>query len=299
MNLQYHRAGFACQVDLASAGADALHLLRACGHATQIAVPGGWASLAIALEGEEDLRSRDAEWRLRRGEALVWPDGSLRMSRRSTGSSLLLCGPVPAWRRSLGPQHDLADAMMPYQRSSPRPLLRMLVHMTRLASHGRTREAHALLAPLCAVVIEHQADLQARLQRCAGRTLQRRRQTLRRLLRVRHLVWADAGARLDVARLADSANYSACHLIRVHREAFGETPTEYASRLRLQRAWQAVCTTPSPVCEISEALGFESQSAFCRAFKKAFGMTTGQARAGAGDPRAARGCAAFETRQAA
>src|SRR3546814_3301561 len=58
----------------------------------------------------------------------------------------------------------------------------------------------------------------------------------------------------------------------------GETPFEYSARLRLQHAWSLVRDTKTSICEISEALGFESQSAFCRSFKKTFGCTTTQAR---------------------
>ena len=62
------------------------------------------------------------------------------------------------------------------------------------------------------------------------------------------------------------------------RDVFGETPAEYAGRLRAERAWQLVRDTHMPVCEITEALGFESQSAFCRAFKSRFGATTTEVR---------------------
>ncbi len=36
--------------------------------------------------------------------------------------------------------------------------------------------------------------------------------------------------------------------------------------------------TALSIGEISQSLGFDSESAFCRAFKQAFGLTTGQAR---------------------
>ena len=62
------------------------------------------------------------------------------------------------------------------------------------------------------------------------------------------------------------------------RAIFDETPFEYATRLRAERAWQLVRDTRMPVCEITEAVGFESQSAFCRAFKSIYGMTTSEAR---------------------
>ena len=85
--------------------------------------------------------------------------------------------------------------------------------------------------------------------------------------------------RLELDDLARFANYSPHHLIRMYRKVFGETPAEQASRLRTRRAWELVRTTSLPVCEITEMVGFESQSAFCRAFKHSFGMTTSQARA--------------------
>jgi AraC family transcriptional regulator len=77
---------------------------------------------------------------------------------------------------------------------------------------------------------------------------------------------------------------------------FGETPFEYAARLRFDRAWRLVRDTRMPVCDITEALGFESQSAFCRAFKHAFGVTTTQARErhAAGSGRATDAMGRFE-----
>ncbi|MGH8076662.1 MAG: helix-turn-helix transcriptional regulator, partial [Lysobacter sp.] len=68
------------------------------------------------------------------------------------------------------------------------------------------------------------------------------------------------------------------HLIRIYRDVFDETPSDYAMRLRSERAWHLVLHTALPVGEITEALGFESQSAFCRAFKHTFGLTATEAR---------------------
>jgi transcriptional regulator GlxA family with amidase domain len=64
----------------------------------------------------------------------------------------------------------------------------------------------------------------------------------------------------------------------MYRDVFGETPSEHAQRLRMLRAWTLVRDTRLPICEITEALGFESQSSFCRAFRQAYGTTTGDVR---------------------
>src|SRR3546814_15410829 len=99
-----------------------------------------------------------------------------------------------------------------------------------------------------------------------------------RLLRVRHLIESSGDERSDLARLARSANYSPWHLIRVHRDVFGETLSEYAARLRLQHAWSLVRDTKTSIREISAELGLWSPSALCLSFKKTLGCTTTQAR---------------------
>ena len=97
----------------------------------------------------------------------------------------------------------------------------------------------------------------------------------------------DDDAAIDVSWLAARAHYSPGHLIRLHRAVFGETPSDYFTRLRHARAWELVRETDMPVATITHRLGFESQSAFCRAFKHAFGMTATQARRGETDACAA------------
>ncbi|MEP6633143.1 MAG: helix-turn-helix transcriptional regulator [Luteimonas sp.] len=119
------------------------------------------------------------------------------------------------------------------------------------------------------------------LARCSGRTAQRKQHTLLRLLRVRHLIASNPSSRFDLLHLSRIADYSPWHLTRTYREVFGETPAEQAARIRLARAVELVHTGVLSVREITEALGFESESTFCRYFKKAHGLTTTQARVAA------------------
>ena len=139
-------------------------------------------------------------------------------------------------------------------------------------------DPEALLAALVDALVERQRDLHSLLGRCAGRSLARQQQTLLRLLRVRHAIECNPDVRLDLEQLASTARYSPCHLIRVHRAVFGQTPSEYAADLRARQAWEMVSRSRLLICEITEMLGFESQSAFCRAFKNAFGRTTSEVR---------------------
>ncbi|NUO75572.1 MAG: helix-turn-helix transcriptional regulator [Lysobacter sp.] len=283
MNLRYHPLRFAENLDLSTRGSDELHLVRACARGAQLELPAQWISFCLPLSGRLRCEGQDSSWEIEAGHAQIWREGPLRCSARQACGWLALVGSQAAWARYLrGPAGDerVGDGgadLFPWEGVAGRDLRRLTVRLAR-----RTRDVEddiePLLEALCAALLDQQRDLHQRLQRCSGRTLRRRQQTLLRLLRVQHLIRRHPDARLDLARLARSASYSPCHLIRIYRDVFDETPTEYAARLRSDRAWRMVRETRMPVCEITEALGFESQSAFCRAFKHSFGLTATEAR---------------------
>ena len=261
---------------------DALHAIHASGRGSRLSLPAGWLVACVPISGCLQLQTSAGEWSLPARRMQVWRDAPLRIDSPSAGGWLGLAGPLRAWERHVRPTHGrgAAPCILPLQRDCPRALRRLLVRLVRVArGHAATKADPAMLADaLCSLLLDQQRDLDERLQRCSGRTLQRRQQTLLRLLRVRHLIEIHDDGRPDLAMLARSANYSPWHLMRIHREVFGQTPSEYAAQLRLQRAWSLVSDTQLPICEITEVLGFESQSSFCRAFKNAYGSTAGQVR---------------------
>lgn len=276
--MRYRELRFAEQLDLESDRDDLLHLVYAPGRDSRLRIPAGWVSLCVPLAGRLQLESPDGDWALSAGRMQVWRDESLKVDGHSRGRWLVLAGPQATWSRHVRALQGTHQVVYPRGGDCPSKLLRVLV---RLARHGRgsmPADPDVLVEAACLALIEQQRDLHARLRHCSGRTAQRRQQTLLRLLRVRHLIEINDGRKPDLARLARCAHYSPWHLIRMYREVFGETPSEFATRLRLERARRMVRDTSMPVCEITEALGFESQSAFCRAFKNAFGMTATELR---------------------
>ncbi len=250
-----------------------------------VRLPRDWISLLLPLRGDLQLQGSDCQWLLRNGQAQLWCGGPL--SAQATRDSLWLClaGHPTAWLRHFGNAQALHEPL-PWQHAAPRLLRRQLVHLARGLRDGLVPESgqSPIDEALATLLGDQQQAIAARLPRCRGRNKSHRRQTLLRLLHVRHLVRChveaddESEAAIDLAWLADRAHYSSGHLIRVHREVFGETPSEYLARLRSARAWRLVRETAMPVGEITQALGFESQSAFCRAFKHTFGMTATQAR---------------------
>ncbi|WP_313440126.1 AraC family transcriptional regulator [Novosphingobium sp.] len=64
-------------------------------------------------------------------------------------------------------------------------------------------------------------------------------------------------------------------------ERFGMSPCSYRKKLRLRRAAELVVATNLSVFEVSQEVGFSSQSSFARAFKDEFGETPRSYRAAA------------------
>lgn len=273
-----HRPRFAQALDLGTQESRALHVVRAEARGVQVQVPAGWTSVWIALSGTPRFDAAWSDWELGQGQLMTWTDGVIRASNPCPAWWLLLAAPTSHWSGFRGdPRMAHALDLVPWQAECPREIRRAIVRLARSTSGDP--DPTTLVGMLDAMLHEQQqATVQRWLSNCSGRTLQRKQQSLVRLLRVRRIVQSNLESRLDLASLAEFANYSPHHLIRVYRNVFDETPTEYAMRLRTQRAWTLVRDTRMPICEITDLLGFESQSAFCRAFKHAFGMTTGQAR---------------------
>lgn len=274
-----HRLRFAQTLDLGASGEPCLHIVRADGRGPQLRIPAGWTSVWMVLAGTPEADAGWSTWRLEPGQMLAWTDGALTMTARGSCWWLAVVAPTSAWSQRHGAARGgPGTQLMPWQAKCPGELRRILVRMAR-DNRVAGNPAGDLFGLLPDLLREQQRScVQSWLSRSSGRTLQRKQQSLLRLLRVRRIVRSQPEARLDLASLAGYANYSPHHLIRVYRNVFGETPAEYALRLRTRRAWRLVRDTRLPICEITEMLGFESQSAFCRSFKQSFGMTTGQAR---------------------
>lgn len=84
-------------------------------------------------------------------------------------------------------------------------------------------------------------------------------------------------ARLDedisLAAVARAAGISQWHFQRIFKALTGETLKTYIRARRLAGALDRLLTTRLRVLDIALLAGFDSQEAFARAFKKAFGMT--------------------------
>ncbi len=104
-----------------------------------------------------------------------------------------------------------------------------------------------------------------------------RAELLRRLVRAEaYLLEAGACPTLDGA--AKAAALSPFHLIRLFQVVFGATPLAYAAGQRLDIARESLLKSGAAIERIAGEAGYDSRTAFDRAFAKRFGRTPGAVR---------------------
>ena len=155
--------------------------------------------------------------------------------------------------------------------------------LTRLRDEARTDApsgetlselALALLGDVAALAFERRAML-TRLPSLRRTT---REELLRRIARAEsYLMQTRDGATLEGA--AGAAALSPFHLIRVFRAVHGETPLAWGAGRRLEAARDGLILTGDTIEDIARGAGYESRTAFDRAFRRRFGVTPGAVRA--------------------
>ncbi|MGW1892023.1 helix-turn-helix transcriptional regulator [Streptomyces sp. NPDC002004] len=88
--------------------------------------------------------------------------------------------------------------------------------------------------------------------------------------------WAEPD--LDLDAVAAHAGYSRYHFVRAFKAAYGETPGQYLSRRRIERAEDMLRTANLSVTEICHLVGFSSLGTFSARFKALTGLTPSEYR---------------------
>ncbi|MFC5802975.1 helix-turn-helix transcriptional regulator [Streptomyces formicae] len=87
--------------------------------------------------------------------------------------------------------------------------------------------------------------------------------------------WAEP---LDLDAVAAHAGYSRFHFVRAFKTVYGETPGQYLSRRRIERAEELLRSADLSVTEICSLVGFSSLGTFSTRFKKQTGLTPSEYR---------------------
>lgn len=83
---------------------------------------------------------------------------------------------------------------------------------------------------------------------------------------------------LTLVEIAEQANMSRYHFVRVFRRQTGETPHRYLTRLRIERAKEGLHHSSASVSELASRCGFASVAHFCTVFRRQTGCTPSEYR---------------------
>ncbi len=234
---------------------------------------GGGFSLKWAPQGRIRYRLDRADHRLAaQGMLLLNPGQPYEMDFEGPAESFCLFFSDALVREAWG---DLAGGGAPAEFPNLvfRPGFAAEVAALRRELDGRGPWPCDLEARLLGVLAD--AVAVARVHRGEARRLPAAKPATRAHLRARlevarSLIADGEGARLDQVALA--SGLSKFHLVRLFRAAFGTTPMKYAEGLRLDRAAAALRGSAVLVDEIAFGAGYDSASAFGRAFRRRFAM---------------------------
>lgn len=112
---------------------------------------------------------------------------------------------------------------------------------------------------------------------------------LRRLCLTRDWLREEEDPVPSINRIAQRAGLSPFHFIRLFKSVFGETPHQYRSHARIERAKQLLILTDQSVTEVCMAVGFSSLGSFSALFARRTGLSPSawrrRHRPAAGSPR--------------
>ncbi|MFW6287289.1 MAG: helix-turn-helix domain-containing protein [bacterium] len=95
----------------------------------------------------------------------------------------------------------------------------------------------------------------------------------KRLGKVIEYLWLYFDKNINLDELADLANFSPYHFIRIFKNETGKTPFEYLTDIRIKKAKEMLESRDLRVSEIAYKCGFSSQNHFYITFKKNIGVS--------------------------
>jgi len=96
---------------------------------------------------------------------------------------------------------------------------------------------------------------------------------VRKFIRVKTFLDMHVRDSISNAQLAEIAELSPFHFLRIFKRLFGITPRQYMIKKRLELAEMLLSRTDMPVTEIALDLGMDSMSHFSRLFRRHNGIS--------------------------
>jgi AraC family transcriptional regulator len=257
----------------------------------------GCLSIKTVLSGEEWYRVDGLHLAVRPEQFLILNDDQNYSSHINNGDGAHILSvffqkefAASVFHDTLRAEHQLLDDPRDTRFSTPEffqtlhtiepdlaSTLSSLVTQLDIDSGDQCRTDEQLVFLLQFLVRTYRSDRQL-LRRIDAVKTSTKREIYRRLCTARDILHSSFHEPLDLSQLSTLACLSTPQLIRHFKAVFGRTPYQYLVDIRLRHAAVSLKETSTPVTEITWLCGFNNPSAFCRAFRTAYGLSPGQFR---------------------
>ncbi len=165
------------------------------------------------------------------------------------------------------------------------PRLRSLRAMLRARRDTPAALVEALHGLADALLWLH-GEVQREIRRMPQVRASTRAELYRRLHHARDFIDANMGAPITLSDTAGVARLSPHHCLRLFKQTFGETPHQYLTRRRIERAQRLLALGSLSVTDICMESGFESLGSFSWLFRQRVGVSPQEFRKRASRPGA-------------
>lgn len=256
-----------------------MHIVLGAGNGARLEIPDGWLSVWWLASGSFTCITPDCTWNMRGGELMSWCDTGIVVQAGDGSAYQAICGHASAWAEVTSSHARLLPWRGAMDIASGAAMLELArtVHFSG-AGPSIGMRVKLKMALVVEGILRLQQGIYSSLPLCPGRSRAQKLGSLKRLMRIRNVVESDTSGKVQLRDLSAIARCSPRYLLRIYKNVFGETALENMRRTRLERAFSLIRESSMPIGEVSEHLGYESQSAFSRSFKARFGMAPGKAR---------------------
>lgn len=188
----------------------------------------------------------------------------------------LLCAEVTFRHRA---SEDMLNAMPPVvivRNSTDNPWLQPLLELILSESYGNRSAKEGVLDRLCELLFVYSLThyFESSPEELSGPLALHAHSRLRHTMNAVH---REPGASWTLSRMAHEAAMSRSLFAETFKQVSGWTPMQYLTWWRMQLGWDYL-ESGKAVADVAGLLGYQSQAAFSRAFKKCFRMNAGQIR---------------------
>lgn len=254
--------------------------LMAVRRSERAGAPPAMFSFWLQLRGSAQLTAALGTFRLEPGDWIALDRGAaadLQASRHGLTVALVLSpeltggAPGPTGRSLLPGRGRLALG-------DRRTILRL---WRECAGHQGGADATAMRSfeRLLRQLQRAQQDFAAMIERCPGRSYQRKVRIFSRIQKARLYLEGNPQRMLRIEELMELTRFSSWWLSKTFHAVYQETLQRASMRLRMQRARELLQHSPLSIGELAEACGFHDPCSFARQFKAWHGETASAWRA--------------------